>query len=71
MNDSEWKALEDALPEGWRVLRKERQSTAAAYYSETTLQVVSDRYNVVLEGSSDWILRKVTAYTLSYKQGGL
>lgn len=71
MDDTERKTLENALPEGWRVMRKERQSSAVAHYSETSMQVVSDRYNVVLEGSSAWILRKVMAYTSSCKQGGL
>ena len=57
------------LPGDWRRIDHYRQNHLNPNQIEHRVTVESARFNVVLEGSWDWLRSRITAYMLSPKQG--
>lgn len=55
------------LPGDWRRIDHYRQSATNPGQIHHRVTVESERHNVVLEGSWDWIKSRITAYMLSTK----
>jgi len=53
------------LPGDWKRIDHYRQSPTNPGQVEHRVTVESDRHNVVLEGSWDWLKSRITAYMLS------
>lgn len=66
----------DELPGDWRrvtYIKETRDESGIgvlpSWFEESRIRVESARFNVVLEGSWPWIMRKITSYMTSNYQG--
>lgn len=57
------------LPGDWRRIDYFKQSPVNPGHIDHRVTVESERFNVVLEGSWDWIKSRITGYMLSTRQG--
>ena len=74
MHRDELQALQEQMPAGWTLRQVVRQVQPASgtipptYTADAvTIQAVSDRFALILEGPFHWILKRAVSYSLSAK----